>query len=268
MFKLHDVKSVYILFVLFVSIALAAAPSQVKFENIIKPNAAPNIHPYESFAKISVDATLKFLICESGDCPEGPVEVPVGNFSIMGSGAAIGTDGVHTYVITAAHVCTPANYMAYAPEYSEQAVKFETVITISGFYGNEYAADVVAFDEHSDVCLLRTEGTWATPVPLAHEMPPHGAKVYSVAAPRGIYHPGMVPLFTGYYSGTGYASNVYFSLPTAPGSSGSIVLNDRGEIISIIHSSIRGFDNVGIGADIDSIWALINSADMPTGTIY
>jgi S1-C subfamily serine protease len=268
MFKLHDVKSLYILFVILTSIALTVAPSQIKLEHLIRTSATPNIHPYESFAKISVDANLKFLICESGDCPEGPIEVPIGNFSIMGSGAAVGTDGAHTYVITAAHVCVPEKYMNAPSEFEGQITKLETIITISGFYGGVYTASIIEVDEISDLCLLRTEGVWATPVPLAREMPIHGAVVYNVAAPRGIYHAGMVPLFTGYYSGTGYGSNVYFSLPTAPGSSGSIVLNERGEIISIIHSSIRGFDNVGIGANIDSIWALINNADIPAGTIY
>lgn len=271
MFKFHNVKSLQILITLLASIAIMVGSEKLQanpFFSVTGELYGHNVHPYESFAKINIDASVRMLLCESGDCPEGPIIIPVGSFSMTGSGAVIGSDGRHTYVITAAHVCEPQNFMPHMREMAANGYDIDASLTITSFFGDQYEAEVVGVSMMDDLCLMRTEEVWANPVPLATEMPEIGSVVYNVAAPRGIFGPGMVPLFDGYYSGDGYGSEVYFTIPLAPGSSGSMVLNEDGEIIAIIHSSLRGFDNVGIGSDIESIWRLIHSSNIPAGTIY
>ena len=60
-----------------------------------------------------------------------------------------------------------------------------------------------------------------------------------------IFNPGGVPMLDGYFSG--YLGNdALYTVPAAPGSSGSGVFNSKGELIGIIHSAIQGFQSVSI----------------------
>ena len=74
-----------------------------------------------------------------------------------------------------------------------------------------------------------------------------------MAAPFGIFNPGMVLLMHGYYSGKDSRNIHFFTIPTRPGSSGSPILNADGEIVSVIHSAMRSFESVGLGCDLAAI---------------
>ena len=88
-------------------------------------------------------------------------------------------------------------------------------------------------------------------------MPSLGDVVYNMAAPFGIFGPKMVLLFEGYYSGKDYRNVYFFTVPTRPGSSGSPILNTKGEVISVIHSAMIRFESVGLGCDLTAIQNLM-----------
>ena len=121
-------------------------------------------------------------------------------------------------------------------------------IRVLDYWGKSHNATVVAVDNENDICILRSRGIWSTPLPVARKMPNIGDRVTTIAAPRGIYYPKMVLRFDGYYVGVDDHGHAFFSTPTAPGSSGSVILNSRGEIVSVIHSAMRRFENVGLGS--------------------
>ena len=52
-------------------------------------------------------------------------------------------------------------------------------------------------DNENDICIVKADGTWSTPLTIATEMVPRGERVFNLAAPRGIFYPGMVPTFEG-----------------------------------------------------------------------
>ena len=116
------------------------------------------------------------------------------------------------------------------------------VVTLTDFFGNEYSASEVRMDRSNDLCILGTDGLMEgiTPVRIASRSPGHGERIYNVASPHGLSRPGAVLSYEGYFAGsvsgnrTIHDPHYLFAIPTAPGSSGSIILNSDGEVISIV----------------------------------
>jgi hypothetical protein len=80
-----------------------------------------------------------------------------------------------------------------------------------------------------------------------------------MAAPSGIFAPGMLLIFEGYYSGEKDGSD-YYTVPAAPGSSGSAILNSRGDIIGVIHSAILKFPNLAACVTQEQIISFLKKA--------
>ena len=84
--------------------------------------------------------------------------------------------------------------------------------------------------------------------------------IYNMASPYGLALPVAVPVFDGYF--VGQVDTIYtFSLPAAPGSSGSPVLNERGEIISIISGAAVNFDEFAIGCTTNAMRNFVLAAE-------
>jgi len=228
--------------------------------NVVQPNSQNVGHAlihYESFTLIYVKENLKPLECLTEGCKEKKIPADVNMYS-KGSGAVIAHKNDETYVITAAHVClsnTPPDHLTINGE----AYSFESTvsITVIDYYGGKHESKIMGTDVKNDVCILKTSNMWASPLRMAYNMPNRGEKIYNMAAPRGIFYPGMILMFEGYYSGYDGTQRHFFSIPAGPGSSGSVVLNEEGEIISIVHSAAISFENVAIGASLSSILTLM-----------
>ena len=81
-----------------------------------------------------------------------------------------------------------------------------------------------------------------------------------MASPYGLALPLAVPVFDGYF--VGQVDTIYtFSLPAAPGSSGSPVLNEDGEIISIISGAAVNFDEFAIGCTTSAVRNFVLAAE-------
>jgi S1-C subfamily serine protease len=183
-----------------------------------------------------------------------PISPPI---RTMGSGAVIAHGVNTTYVITAGHVCTfdvPTQNVSNGYTFF---VEPKVEIKVVDYWGKSHATTVVAQDHENDICILRSRGIWSTPLPIAAKMPKVGERVTTIAAPRGIFHPRMVLQFDGRYVGIDDHGHTFFTTPTAPGSSGSVILNSNGEVVSVIHSAMRRFENVGIGSQLGDVLELI-----------
>lgn len=195
----------------------------------IAPKKAPDMN---SFAFIFAQSEL-FEVCVNGVCQERMAQV-------AGSGIVFKKDLKYTYIITAGHVCSPIergdiNFM---------------VIDNTGF---PHVVKDMSYSQNPDLCVIKTEGDWGKPVALGKSTPKYGEKIYSMAAPRGIFMPNAVLIFDGNYSGRTDVGNDIFTIPCAPGSSGAAILNENGEIISIVHSASSNFQNIAIGTNLDNI---------------
>lgn len=195
----------------------------------VAPKKAPNMN---SFAFIFAQSD-KFKTCENGVCQEKMAQ-------IAGSGIVFRKDLKYTYVITAGHVCSP---------FEMGNINF-LVIDSTGL---PHIIKDMSYSQDPDLCLIKTEGDWGEPVPLGKKTPKYGEKIYSMAAPRGIFIPNAVLVFDGNYSGRTDIGNDIFTLPCAPGSSGAAILNENGEIVSIVHSASLNFQNIAIGSNLDII---------------
>ena len=234
-------------------------------ETLIIPQFSEQQRPIESMVFLQRTNNLEFLSCvpsptaSSNPCgmfrdPLFQAEITNAvnaqfSFRITGSAALVGHDTSRgsSYVLTAYHVCDDFNqrYLALgvtSPVPHTLVFKYTPQVTMTDYFGNTFDAEMVRGDEDNDLCLLESDQLMdsVSPIRIASEAPEEGERIYNVASPHGISRPGAVLSYEGYFAGTIPAGSIitqphYLSaIPTAPGSSGSAVLNDQGEIITIV----------------------------------
>ena len=195
--------------------------------------------PFDSFAFISVESEL-FSGNES-----------VGGMTSSASGIVVMTnDQVHTYILTAGHVCDPAYETKGVYPINMSA---NSDVSVYDYFGNLHETEVLGVDYNHDLCLLRSPDIWTPGVTLSKYQSKIGEKVYAISAPHSIFSPGNALLFDGYFTGFDPGNNAFYTIPTKPGSSGAGVLNDSGELIGIIHSAPGSFENLAIASSIKNV---------------
>jgi S1-C subfamily serine protease len=113
-------------------------------------------------------------------------------------------------------------------------------------------ADVIAVDEESDLCILRVYRS-IKPVALSTRELMPGDTVYYSGYPLGIYAPNTLHTFSGRFSGSDSMGFQMYSLPAAPGSSGSPIYDEHGKLIGILSAIPEDFSHLSIGAGLDRI---------------
>ena len=152
----------------------------------------------------------------------------------------------YTRLLTAGHACAVTEIG-------------DTVTIIQDFSGNKHHVTAQVYAKHPDLCLLETNGVWGKPLYISNEKLKHGDRVWNMAAPSGLFAPGMLLIFDGYYSGT-KADNDYYTVPASPGSSGSSILNSQGNIVGVIHSAILKFPNLAVCVTQEQIISFLSKA--------
>lgn len=152
----------------------------------------------------------------------------------FGSGMTVGKH----LVLTAAHVC------AGAPT---SLVKL-MVIDIKG---RQFLAEIKKKDVLNDICLVEVNKLPGKAIVVSDEAPFEGQSVWSVAAPYGLWAPGMVPILAGHFAGTTKGKQFY-TFRLAPGSSGSAVVNRDGKIVGITTHMTGGFP-LALGPTLEQI---------------
>lgn len=158
-----------------------------------------------------------------------------------GTGTASGVMIDKHNVLTAGHVCKAGvgkSILTPFGSYTILKATFELIDIKRNTYTN--VRIVSANNEwYNDVCIMHVpKGLKGTPVPISNKAPEPGDRAYNVAAPKGIFAKGMVPMFSGYYLGVRKGADNY-SIHAAGGSSGSPIVNARGELIGMIVRSLH-----------------------------
>lgn len=172
---------------------------------------------------------------------------------ISGSAVIIESNSKESWGITAAHVCYPETMDPWI-------IRIDDWLMLAvDINGDVRAINVLALDSKNDVCVFNMAFESEGVVPLAKKMPNIGEKVYLGAFPLGVYEPGHVPFFEGYYAGVldGHDS---FTVPVAPGSSGGGIVNKKGELIGIVSMALEGFENITLTANIENVQNLLDVA--------
>jgi hypothetical protein len=118
----------------------------------------------------------------------------------------------------------------------------------------------VSSEHEPDLCVILSEGRWGSVVPVAAEDPVWGDRIWSIAAPHGIFIPGAPLLFEGTWSGQNAQGDVIVTMPCAPGSSGSALVNGRGEIVGVVHSTSLKFQEIAIATNRTDVIKFIGQA--------
>ena len=175
---------------------------------------------------------------------QGPEDVQMPLASMVGSGVAFRGTNKFTDILTAGHVCA-------VPEAAIEIGATQDV-TVFDITGHQYSAKVYAIDPVNDLCALRIKERRPT-IKLASRNPDIGDKVYAAGYPSSFYNPGTLHFVDGYFGGVDTMRTGSYTLPSAPGSSGSAITNDKGELIGIVSAVLSEFNNVTIGPSVEPI---------------
>jgi len=210
----------------------------------------------DSFLKL--EKTLNVLACSDKEqkC------MPVNKWGSTASGAVIKNRFDGSYALTAAHVCDDSqmknfidNY--FKQKYPELKIQYELEFKAIAIDGKEYGAKIVAQNQEDDVCIIWLENCYKEAISLAPSGPVPGDRAYNTAAPMGIFAPEMAPLQEGLYDGD-VKNRSFYSIPAIGGSSGSPIMNHKGELIGMIHSTYRSFNHLSLSPTYKDLSEFIN----------
>tara|TARA_B100000676_G_scaffold48204_1_gene47137 strand:+ start:207 stop:887 length:681 start_codon:yes stop_codon:yes gene_type:complete len=175
---------------------------------------------------------------------------------MSGSAIVIESNLEGSWALSAGHVCYP--------EPDPHALNIEDWAMLAfDVYGDVRPMNIVALDMSNDVCVFRVPVGPMASVPLAEKQINLGDRAFLGAYPGGMYEPGFVPLFEGFYSGELTVEDKKwsgFTIPVAPGSSGGGVVNEKGELIGIVSMAINQFENITLAAKLENIQNLLDVA--------
>lgn len=207
-----------------------------------------NNSPFFKGTFLKVEKIVKIRACN----PKNPKQCITKKYGSSASSFLVGHKGNFSYLLTSAHVCeTNFGKLIFLPN-------FESIIN---FYGvdlneNEHPFYIVSMDHLNDLCLVATPRIKMKSYKIAKRLPRLGDKVYNISSPTGIFGKDVVPLFSGYYSGKVH-NRLIFSLPATGGSSGSPILNKRGEVIGVVSAVTKNFKNLIIASKLKAIKEII-----------
>lgn len=161
-----------------------------------------------------------------------------------GTGFALTNNG---YIVTSYHVVSGADS-----------------VYIQHRDGNYYKASPVAFDEHTDVVILKVEDSefrfskQDIPYTVAKDKKKLGSRVFTLGFPQDeiVYNEGYISAKNGY----GGDSNQYrLDIPAGPGQSGAPVVDASGTVVGIITGKESESEGTTYAVASEAIVALVNS---------
>jgi len=211
----------------------------------------------ESFVKIIVENEIIVTACSEQDLFSDNCDlssISTEGYKIFGSGVII-KHNRQNYILTADHICRQMiDGGVVSPDgRSGMLLSSPFAMTLDGML---HKVDIEKQDEINDICLLSFEKSEeSTGLEIYNNNLIPGERVYNLAAPHGVFEPGNVLIFDGFYTGLTSTSNnsMMFSIYAEQGSSGSAIINNKGDVVSIVHSVLTTVDNVTIGSNLDEI---------------
>lgn len=172
---------------------------------------------------------------------------------MSGTGIIVESNEEESWALSAGHVCYP--------EHHDNLIMWTDLWMHMGFdvTGRYEPIFIIALDQVTDVCVFRIPLGNLPAVPLAKEMPSIGSKVWLGSYPLGVYNPGHVPFFEGYYAGIleGRAS---YTIPVTGGASGGGVVNSKGELLGVVSMAIDGFENITLVSKLENVQTMLDVA--------
>lgn len=217
----------------------------------------------KSIVKIDVDAKIGIADKVISSISQTTEE----KISSSGSGSIIGHVNGGTLILTAAHVCQlDLNQILFVfPYYKEKqhSLKISYLHQVIDYEGVAHKGYILAISQKSDTCVLLTEYIDYPSIPLAANPVEEFEKVYSINFPRGIWQAKLSPTLEGHFIGYLKVADrnvLAFSMRSAPGSSGGIIINTNGEAVSLIYAYLASFDEFTLGASMGEIREILDNS--------
>jgi len=201
----------------------------------------------KSFVKIEV--SVLNLNCIKTEGAEECTKEKIGG--AWGSGSIVKYKG-KKHILTVAHICESAQLNAIT-EVTQQKIIYKFEVTVEANDWNSYSAVPVKINHHNDICLMSASNISAPFLKMSNKRPSYGEKVYTVASPGGLAKNGMVPTFEGRFLGTN-DGRAFYSVPAMGGSSGSPLINQKGELVGVTHSVYAYFHHVTVSTTFEELW--------------
>ena len=236
---------------LFLLCILVIAPGCTSFETLFTEKSIDRAR--NSFVKVFVDNNYDAFLCfgdeiSLDECDEiGEVH----SESMTGSGFSIKNTEIGTVAMTAGHLCESINNATIID--SPMTISVRNSIYVQDKDGNHFDAIILKIDSEEDLCSILIQDANIPAARISSTDPSIGEKLYNLSAPRGIFSPNNIMIFEGMYTGQFPNGWSGYTIPAAPGSSGSAVINRRGEVVGMIDAVVIGFNQISLGPTRQSI---------------
>lgn len=167
---------------------------------------------------------------------------------ILGSGFSV-RYWFKNYAMTASHICE--EYENISDSFIDSSKEIQSKLYLHDVRNNSYRGIPVFQNEKNDICIIEMIDLKEDHLVLSDEELKVGDRVKTMSAPHGIFFSDGVLLFDGRYSGHSMndtKENYIFTIPATFGSSGSPILNEKNEVVSILHSITPNFPIVSFGS--------------------
>ena len=158
-------------------------------------------------------------------------------------------------LLTAAHVCDVGGRIEIMKKLGGK-VKVEAVDRIN----RVHSTSQIKYNRKLDLCLLEIRDIkFSIPaLRISTKKPEYGERVYNLGAPLGVVNGEMVPVFEGFFMDNDYEHG-YYSIPAIGGSSGSPVINSKGEVVGMIHSVHYRFHHISLSPRYQDLWNFLKN---------
>jgi len=176
--------------------------------------------------------------------------------TITGSGFSIKNTDLGSVILTAGHVCEQKNniHVLDSP-FVLTSKSYIEVIDINGIF---HRGKILDIDNEKDMCSVLLHKSDIPNIKFSKINLRPGEKVYNLSAPYGIFTDNNVMVFSGHYTGDFPSGMAGFTIPAAPGSSGSPVLNKRGEVVGMIDAVITSMNQISLGPSRETLITFLN----------